>query len=191
MTGVTLYLPAKSHPVLSLEGLSGCVSSNGQAKVMTAVLARRRARLPDWWVTGNAGSFFHNPVVPVAAAARIPDVCSQRVPGGVKLPAVKMLDLCRFFGHGRGGADFLATNALVLVNAGGATLGKVDALAARAQDAVRLPFGVVLVKKPSRVANSGPIGGPNCSSQCCLLWRQVLKFVFPGLNSHAGWFSSL
>ncbi|MFG6550634.1 UDP-N-acetylmuramate dehydrogenase [Sulfitobacter sp. M21595] len=151
VTGITLYLPTKWDPVLSHEGLSGCASPNGPAKVMNAVLARRRARLPDWRITGNAGSFFHNPVVPIAAAARIPDVCGHRVPGGVKLPAGKMLDLCGFRGHGLGGAAFSETNALVLVNVGGATLGDVDALAARAQDAVRLRFGLDLVQEPSRV----------------------------------------
>ncbi|MCE8472698.1 UDP-N-acetylenolpyruvoylglucosamine reductase, partial [Rhodovulum sulfidophilum] len=73
--------------------------------------------------------------------------------GGVKLPAGKLLDLCGFRGRRRGGAAFSEINALILVNAGGATLRDVDALAARAQDAVRLRFGVDLFQEPSRVGN--------------------------------------
>ncbi|MCE8438440.1 UDP-N-acetylmuramate dehydrogenase [Rhodovulum sulfidophilum] len=158
VTGITLYLPAAWRPVLSHEGLSrgglsGGASLTGAAQVMGAVLARRGERLPDWRLTGNAGSFFHNPVVPVAAAARIPDVCGHPAPGGVKLPAGKLLDLCGFRGRRRGGAAFSEINALILVNAGGATLRDVDALAARAQDAVRLRFGVDLFQEPSRVGN--------------------------------------
>ncbi|WP_164870868.1 UDP-N-acetylmuramate dehydrogenase [Mesobaculum littorinae] len=161
VTGITLHLPAEWSPVLSHDGLGCCAYPSCPAEIMATVLARRRARLPDWRTTGNAGSFFHNPVVSVAAASRIPEVSGRAVSGGVKLPAGKLLDLCGFRGKRRGGAAFCETNALILFNVGGATVADVDELAASAQKAVRLRFGVDLVQEPSRVGNRGLIGGLN------------------------------
>ncbi|ETW14815.1 UDP-N-acetylenolpyruvoylglucosamine reductase [Roseivivax marinus] len=153
VTGITLYLPAGWSPVLSHDGLRGCAYPSSPVQIMSAVLASRRTRLPDWRVTGNAGSFFHNPVVSAAVAARIPEVPRHAAPGGLKLPAGKLLDLCGFRGQRRGGAAFSGTNALILVNAGGATFEDVDALAASARDAVRSRFGVDLVQEPSRIGS--------------------------------------
>ncbi|UMA65958.1 UDP-N-acetylmuramate dehydrogenase [Roseivivax marinus] len=153
VTGITLYLPDGWSPVLSHDGLRGCAYPSSPVQIMSAVLGRRRARLPDWRVTGNAGSFFHNPVVSAAVAARIPEVPRRAAPGGFKLPAGKLLDLCGFRGQRRGGAAFSGTNALILVNAGGATFEDVDALAASARDAVRSRFGVDLVQEPLRIGS--------------------------------------
>lgn len=145
---VALLLPRVWRPVLEYAGLAELPGDSDPGQVMRAVLARRAARLPDWRETGNAGSFFHNPVVPEAVAARLPVAAGRPVEGGVKLSAGWLLEACGFKGRRHGGAGFSDRHALVLVNHGGATFDDVAELAAQAVAAVRARFGVTLVQEP-------------------------------------------
>ena len=71
ITGVTLRLPLDWQPNLTHAGLSHLTGPVDPFRIMEAVLAQRAARIPDWRVMGNAGSFFHNPVVDTATARRL------------------------------------------------------------------------------------------------------------------------
>ncbi len=118
------------------------------ANIRSAVTAIRRSKLPDPEEVGNAGSFFKNPVVPLAVADRLkaeyPDM--PLYPGARdderKLAAGWLIDRAGWKGRSLGPAGVHARQALVLVNLGGATGGDILALAHRIQADVCELFGV-------------------------------------------------
>lgn len=121
--------------------------------IFDAVVAVRRAKLPDPLMLGNAGSFFKNPVVDAdtfeALRAREPQIVSYRQPDGhMKLAAGWLIDQCGWKGRAMGGAAVHERQALVLVNRGGATGAEVLALARAIQDDVQARFGVELEPEP-------------------------------------------
>jgi UDP-N-acetylmuramate dehydrogenase len=124
--------------------------------VSDAVCRLRRRKLPDPGVTGNAGSFFKNPVVPAKLAATL----AERHPylprwptgdQGVKLSAAWMIEQCGLKGLREGQAAVSEQHALVLVNRGGASGQDVLALAHRVQQAVAEEFTVSLEIEPKVV----------------------------------------
>jgi UDP-N-acetylenolpyruvoylglucosamine reductase len=133
----------------ALEGASTC---DAQA-IFDAVVAVRRAKLPDWTALGNAGSFFKNPVV----SAQAFDALKQREPGvvsypqadgQVKLAAGWLIDQCGWKGRSIGGAAVHDRQALVLVNRGGATGAQVLELADAIKRDVLARFDVELEMEP-------------------------------------------
>ena len=126
-------------------------------QVFDAVCAIRRRKLPDPAIVGNAGSFFKNPVVPVAQAdalaAAHPGL--PRFPAGEdglrKLSAAWLIEACGWRGHRDGDAGVSAQHALVLVNHGAATGAQLLALARRIAASVRERFGVAIEPEPRSV----------------------------------------
>jgi UDP-N-acetylmuramate dehydrogenase len=121
--------------------------------IFDAVVAVRRAKLPDPLELGNAGSFFKNPVVGAAQFAALkneePDVVSYlQADGRVKLAAGWLIDRCGWKGRAMGAAAVHERQALVLVNRGGASGAEVLALARAVQQDVRERFGVELEAEP-------------------------------------------
>lgn len=149
---VTFALSAEWRPVLHYPGLADTPGLSDARSVMERVLALRTAKLPDWRVLGNAGSFFHNPVVPAALARSIRDAPGHEQPDGrVKLSAAWLIDTCGFKGHRRGAAGVYDKHALILVNHGGATHEDIAELSREITQAVRTRFGVDLVREPVEV----------------------------------------
>lgn len=103
--------------------------------------------------TWSAGSFFTNPVLDEAAAARLP-VGAPRWPAGdgrVKTSAAWLIEHAGFGkGHpGPGGRVALSTkHTLALTNRGGATTRDLLALAREVRAAVSAAFGVELAPEP-------------------------------------------
>ena len=122
-------------------------------QVADAVRRLRRRKLPDPTVIGNAGSFFKNPVVEAALAARI-RVRHPQAPvylageGCSKLSAAWLIESCGWRGHRDGDAGISAQHALVLVNHGQASGTELLALARRIADSVEQRFGVRLEPEP-------------------------------------------
>lgn len=119
------------------------------ARVADAVMAVRRARLPDPAVLGNAGSFFKNPVVSAEQALRLQQVhptmpVYPQPNGEVKLAAGWLIEQAGMKGVRRGQAGTHQHQALVLVNYGGASGAELWALAREVQTAVREKFAVAL-----------------------------------------------
>jgi UDP-N-acetylmuramate dehydrogenase len=113
----------------------------------------RRAKLPDWTVLGNAGSFFKNPVVSAAAFERLkahePDVVSYpQADGQVKLAAGWLIDRCGWKGRAIGAAAVHDRQALVLVNRGGATGAQILELADAIKRDIKARFDVELEAEP-------------------------------------------
>lgn len=131
---------------------AGC-SVPGPAEVAEAVRTIRRRKLPDPSVTGNAGSFFRNPVVDAALAAtlrsRHPELPCWPTEGRFKLSAAWMIERCGWKGAREGDAGVHDRHALVLVNHGHASGAQVLALAHRIVASVRDAFGIVLEPEPS------------------------------------------
>lgn len=121
------------------------------------ICAIRRAKLPDWRVVGNAGSFFKNPTVtPEQCAdiiARDPKIVHYPMAdGSVKLAAGWLIDACGWKGKSVGNAGVYERQALVLVNRGGqadpVTGGEVMTLAKAIQTSVYERFGIRLEPEP-------------------------------------------
>ena len=155
---VRFRLPKPWKPVLGYADLARKMKETGISapsaqQIYEWVCAVRGAKLPDWRVIGNAGSFFKNPTV-------TPDQCSDiiaREPnivhypmadGTVKLAAGWLIDACGWKGKSVGNAGVYEKQALVLVNRGGATGGEVVTLARAIQTSVYERFGIRLEPEP-------------------------------------------
>jgi len=151
ITAIEVRLSRTPQPHLGYGDVEREVEVRGGAtlrNIRDAVCAIRRAKLPDPAVTGNAGSFFKNPVVEVAFAEKLqteyPDMPCYPTPDGarVKLAAGWLIDRAGMKGYRTGCVGVHDRQALVLVNTGGATGGEVLALARAVQAKVRERFGV-------------------------------------------------
>lgn len=117
------------------------------ADVRRVVMNIRRSKLPDPAQTGNAGSFFMNPVVEKSVyeewIRRYPDMPHYEVDTEhVKVPAGWMIDRCGWKGRSLGRAAVHDKQALVLVNRGGASGAEVLALSDAIRASVREKFGI-------------------------------------------------
>ena len=111
------------------------------------IIEIRNAKLPDWHVKGNAGSFFMNPVVErkkyEELAVQYPLMPHYTIDAThEKIPAGWMIEQCGWKGKSLGKAAVHDKQALVLVNCGGATGQDIVALMEAIQKDVKERFGV-------------------------------------------------
>ena len=124
--------------------------------VSRAVISIRKRKLPDPAIVGNAGSFFKNPIVSKAALDKLLQAFpsaphysqSQANDGSAKLAAAWLIDQCGWKGQRLGAAGVHPNQALVLINAGGATGAEVLTLAQKIAQDVEQRFGVILEREP-------------------------------------------
>ena len=117
------------------------------AELRQVVIDIRNAKLPDPKVTGNAGSFFMNPVVErkkfEQLLAAYPDMPHYYIDADhEKIPAGWMIDQCGWKGKSLGKAGVHDKQALVLVNRGGATGLEIVDLCETIRNDVRERFGI-------------------------------------------------
>jgi len=158
ITRVVFRLPRVWQPVLGYADVSRWLTERGiesptPIQVSDAVIAIRRQKLPDPAVLGNAGSFFKNPVLDAASAARLlaahPGAPHYPQPDGrTKMAAGWLIDQCGWKGRALGPVACHDRQALVLVNRGGATGADVMRLARHIADDVHTRFGVNLEIEP-------------------------------------------
>lgn len=133
VTSVEYRLSKQFEPLLDYGGVRKALESKGiNVDTLTAKQLRdviidiRREKLPDPAVTGNAGSFFMNPIIPRTQfedllekypSAPHYDVDNDRV----KVPAGWMIDQRGWKGKRMNSAGVHDKQALVLINCGGAT----------------------------------------------------------------------
>lgn len=128
----------------------------GLGRVREAVLALRRSKGmvldPADHDTWSAGSFFTNPLLDAAAAARLPaDAPRWPVPDGrVKTSAAWLIEHAGFGrGYGMPGPAALSTrHTLAITNRGGAQAKDLVELARSIRDGVRAGFGIELEPEP-------------------------------------------
>ena len=160
VTAVTYVLSHTFTPRLDYGNLRSVVSQQLQdehrdisdvtaADVRKAVIAIRKAKLPDPAVEGNAGSFFVNPVVPrekfEALLTEYPDMPHYHIDDRYeKIPAGWMIEQCGWKGRTLGNAGVSEKQALILVNKGGATGAEVLRLCDTVRRDVFNKFGVMI-----------------------------------------------
>ncbi len=117
--------------------------------VRNAVLAIRGRKLPEPKVLGNAGSFFMNPVVSTAMYSELklkfPDIpCYIVSDTEVKVPAGWLIEQCGWKGKSVGKVAVHGSQALVLINKGGANGLDIINLSDSIRASVRDKFGIDL-----------------------------------------------
>lgn len=156
ITYVTYRLQRTYIPQLEYGGLRSALQSRGYVvdnvtaqQVRDLIIEMRTQKLPDPKVTGNAGSFFMNPVVPMDVYERI----SAQYPAAphysvdeshVKVPAGWLIEQCGWKGRSLGPAAVHDRQALVLVNKGGATGQDIVSLCNAVRADVQSRFGIDL-----------------------------------------------
>ena len=118
--------------------------------VREAVISIRRQKLPDPEELGNAGSFFMNPIIPIAQfdelKKKYPEIPSY--PAGeefIKVPAGWLIEQCGFKGKSHGQVGVYEKQALVLVNLGDAKGHEIALVAESIRTAVKDQFGIEIV----------------------------------------------
>jgi UDP-N-acetylmuramate dehydrogenase len=155
ITAVVFRFCRQPRFVLDYPGVREQVDALGPVtldNLRQAIIAIRRAKLPDPADLGNAGSFFKNPVVEPETLhrlqARFADLPHYPQPGGrFKLSAGWMIDRCGWKGRQIGRAGVHDRQALVLVNLGGATGREILDLSERVRLSVRDTFDVALERE--------------------------------------------
>jgi UDP-N-acetylmuramate dehydrogenase len=106
----------------------------------------------------SAGSFFKNPIVSSAHAARVASAAGSEPPhfnaglaqpGVIKLPAAWLIEKAGFAkGYALGRVAISSKHTLALVNLGGATAADILVLASQIRSAVATQFGIELQMEP-------------------------------------------
>ena len=125
---------------------AGEVSLKSVRKIVSEI---RAEKLPDPAVTGNAGSFFKNPVIRTDLFRKIEKQFGplNSYPAGdgmVKVPAAWLIEKCGFKGHRKGDAGVHYKQPLVLVNHGNASGTDIFLLSEEIIHSVNERFGIVL-----------------------------------------------
>ncbi len=155
VTRVYYRLTVKPSLNLGYESLKEEVSKIGKEtlkNVRQGVINIRRSKLPDPEITGNAGSFFKNPVVTSSVAVNLkggyPDMPVYKDQEGyMKLASGWLIDQCGWKGKRRGDAGIHEKQALVLVNYGKATGKEIYNLSEEIKKSVHEKFGVDLERE--------------------------------------------
>jgi UDP-N-acetylmuramate dehydrogenase len=125
------------------------------ADVREAVCRIRARKLPDPAVTGNAGSFFKNPVVLPEQFEKLktsfPGIVSFPQDGKKKMAAAWMIEQCGWKGKRIGNAGVHASQPLVVINHGNATGKEILNLGEEVQKSVFEKFGVMLEREVNLV----------------------------------------
>ena len=159
VTAVEFTLDRHFQPRLGYAGIGEQLAAMGvtdaprAAQVAEAVIHIRRHKLPDPAQLGNAGSFFKNPIVPVALADALkadhPSLpLFPATSGMAKLSAAWLIEQSGWKGHRDGDAGVAPGHALVLVNHGQASGAQLLELARCIANSVQARFGVAIEPEP-------------------------------------------
>ncbi len=159
ITAVELRLPRQRELKLDYAGVPEELAAMGvdtprAVHVAEAISRLRTRKLPNPAVLGNAGSFFKNPILPVAQALALKEkhAALPMYPGDSadtrKISAAWLIESAGWKGYRDGDAGIAAQHALVLVNHGNATGAQLLALAHRVADSVQENFAVALEPEP-------------------------------------------
>lgn len=155
---VTFKLTKKDHHIKTEYGAiktelenAGIIHPTIQ-DVSRAVINIRQSKLPDPKETGNAGSFFKNPTIPLGQFENLKQQF-ENIPGYpngdvVKVPAGWLIEQCGWKGKQIGNAASHKLQALVIVNATGNATGKeIFDFSTEIINSVKEKFGIELERE--------------------------------------------
>jgi UDP-N-acetylmuramate dehydrogenase len=155
VVSVCFALPKQWQAKLSYAELAKAFTNQASLKpidIFNRVCEIRSSKLPDPQVIGNAGSFFHNPVVSDELYQQLKQQFPELVayPNGQqwKLAAGWLIDRCGFKGYKAGQVGVYEKQALVLVNHGAGTGEELLKLAEQIKKKVKETFNVSLTVEP-------------------------------------------
>jgi UDP-N-acetylmuramate dehydrogenase len=170
ITAVGLKLNKTWEPILTYGGLAKFSYTDvTPEQIFNAVCEIRQSKLPDPTITGNAGSFFKNPIISTELAKIIKSEypeCPQYPHNehSVKIAAGWLIEQCQLKGYSIGDAAVHLKQALVLVNKGNATGQDVIALAAYVRKKVAKKFNIYLEPEVRFIGSEGEIDAVGCIS---------------------------
>lgn len=155
---VTFQLTTKNHQIKTeygaikseLENLG--IENPTIQDVSKAVINIRQSKLPDPKQTGNAGSFFKNPTIPLAQFEELklnfPNIPGYLNGDFVKVPAGWLIEQCGWKGKQIGNVASHTLQALVIVNAtGNATGQEIFDFSTEIINSVQEKFGIELERE--------------------------------------------
>jgi UDP-N-acetylmuramate dehydrogenase len=158
VVSVTLNLSTEPRPVLTYKPLDELSSRENitSQQIREKVIAIRKAKLPDWKESPNAGSFFKNPIISKEGG----DALREKYPGislidhteGYKVPAAWLIEhVAEMKGVRRGDLGTWPSQPLVIVNYGNATADDVDNFAGEIRSKIFTATGLLLEQEVNRV----------------------------------------
>lgn len=152
ITHVRYMLSKKPKPNLSYKEVAKYFEERNLEpsikNISNAIIEIRNSKLPDPCVTGNAGSFFKNPVIEVdqfeTLIEKHPDVVHYPSDHKIKLAAAWLIDQCGFKGKVKGNTGSYKNQALIIINNGQATGTEILDYSKEIQKAVFDTFGIEL-----------------------------------------------
>ena len=164
ITAVDMKLSKTPTLNLSYPALEVALSSSEKSPqaLLRAVIAIRKAKLPDPAAQPNVGSYFKNPIVTRekadALGARYPNLpqYSARC-GAVKLSAAWMIDHLGWRGKGGHGALVAKQHALVVINKSAKYASQIIEFADEIARSVEAEFGVALEREPQVLGSDTPV----------------------------------
>ncbi len=149
VTAIGLKLPKAWQAKVNYGPLQALApSEQTAANIFNRVCKIRMEKLPDPNTTGNAGSFFKNPIISLEHFHQLkqhfPDLVAYPASNGMKVAAGWLIDQCQLKGTQIGGAQVHPKQALVLVNAGNASSNDVIQLAQMVCSRVFERYGIQL-----------------------------------------------
>jgi UDP-N-acetylmuramate dehydrogenase len=157
ITEVTFKLSGIFKPNDSYGAITEALTKRGidhpTIKELSQVISHIRvSKLPDPATIGNAGSFFKNPVIPLAKFRLLQSDFSGIVhfPAGdgfVKISAGWLIEYCGWKGKVVGNTGTWKNQALVLVNHGNATGDEIFSFSSKIIESVSSVFGILLERE--------------------------------------------
>ncbi len=148
IVAVGLVLFKDPKPVVTYPGLDTLPTFTTLEQIYQQVIAIRQAKLPDYKVIANCGSFFKNPVISEShyqllqsSFAKIPGFS---VESGIKVPAAWLIDQAGFKGYKYQNLGCYERQPLVLVNYGGAEGPALLVLINLIRKTIETQFGILL-----------------------------------------------
>ena len=158
ISSITLRLTAKNHIIeASYSGLNEELQAFAGRPltirdIYSAVVSVRKRKLPDPQVTGNAGSFFKNPVISKILFQKLqqehPSIPFYIIDNqSIKIPAAWLIQQAGWKGKQVGSVGVHARQALVIINLGGASGQEILDLSERIQQDVLHKFSIQLERE--------------------------------------------
>lgn len=162
ISSITLRLSTENHLIESsygaIQNIIKTIPKGSQtiSDIFRAVIAIRQAKLPDPLVTGNAGSFFKNPIIHISQLEKLkamyPEIPSYSIDNQYfKLPAAWLIEKAGWKGFQKGSVGIHSLQALVLINSGGATGKQILDFSEEVRSDVQSKFGVTLEREVNAV----------------------------------------